>query len=253
VTALAGVGDTVAGGSLLLAVPIALLAGLVSFLSPCVLPLVPGYLSYVTGLTGADLAAARRGRVLLGGLLFVLGFTAVFVSFGALFGGLGSTLLAHERVITRVLGLLTIVLGLSFMGVLGAVPFLRRELRWHRRGSAGLAGAPMLGALFGLGWTPCLGPTLTAALALSYDSASAGRGALLTAAYCLGLGAPFLLAAVAFRRAMGAFGWVRRHNQWVMRAGGGMLVALGIMLVTGLWGEVAARLRVWTSSFGTLL
>jgi cytochrome c-type biogenesis protein len=255
VTALAatGVGDTVAGGSLLLAVPIALLAGLVSFLSPCVLPLVPGYLSYVTGLTGADLAAARRGRMLLGSLLFVLGFTAVFVSFGALFGGLGRTLLSHEQVITRVLGVLTILLGLSFMGFLGAAPFLHRELRWHRSPGAGLAGAPMLGAIFGLGWTPCLGPTLTAALALSYDSASAGRGAMLTAAYCLGLGTPFLLAAVAFRRAMGAFGWVKRHHDWVMRAGGGMLVVLGVMLVTGLWGQVAAQLRVWTSSFGTVL
>ena len=256
----AEVGATVADGSLLLAVPIAVLAGLVSFLSPCVLPLVPGYLSYVTGLTGADLAGpdlagpdlagARRGRVVLGSLLFVLGFTAVFVSFGALFGSLGSRLLAYERGITVVLGSLTILLGLGFMGVL---PFLTREVRVHARPAAGLAGAPMLGALFGLGWTPCLGPTLTAALALSYDSASAGRGALLVAAYCLGLGLPFLLAAAAFRRAMGAFGWVRRHSVWVMRFGGGMLVVLGLMLVTGLWGEVAATLRVWTASFGTVL
>jgi cytochrome c-type biogenesis protein len=180
-----GLSDTVLTGSLLLALPIALLAGLVSFLSPCVLPLVPGYLSYVTGLVGADLGQSRKGRMFAGTLLFVLGFTAVFVSFGALFGGLGATLQEHANVITKVLGALTIALGLSFMGV---IPGFQRDLRFHRAPTVGLLGAPLLGVLFGLGWTPCIGPTLAAVQTLAYNQASAARGALLTAVYCLGLG-----------------------------------------------------------------
>ncbi|GGS40897.1 MULTISPECIES: cytochrome c biogenesis CcdA family protein [Streptomyces] len=176
---------TVLTGSVLLAIPVAALAGLVSFFSPCVLPLVPGYLSYVTGVSGADLAYVRRGRIVAGTLLFLAGFTAVFVSFGAAFGYAGNTLLAHQDLLIRVLGALTIVMGLSFMGVL---PGVQREWRLHRRPAAGLAGAPMLGVLFGLGWTPCIGPTLAAVQAFAFSEASAGRGALLTVAYCLGLG-----------------------------------------------------------------
>jgi cytochrome c-type biogenesis protein len=197
-----GVGEafqrTVLDGSLALAVPVALVAGLVSFLSPCVLPLVPGYLSYVTGMAGAGLDGARRARVLAGTALFVLGFSAVFVSFGALFGGLGMLLQRYDEVLTRVLGVVTVVMGLVFLGMPGA----QREWRLHRRPAVGLAGAPLLGVVFGLGWTPCIGPTLAAVQTLAYDSASAGRGALLTAAYCAGLGLPFLLAAVAYRRAL---------------------------------------------------
>ncbi|GAA3493804.1 hypothetical protein GCM10019016_009030 [Streptomyces prasinosporus] len=151
----AGLDATVVSGSLLLALPIAGLAGAVSFFSPCVLPLVPGYLSYITGVSGADLAEARRGRILAGTLLFLAGFTAVFVSFGAAFGYAGNTLLEYQEPLIRILGALTIVMGLSFMGVL---PGIRREWRLHRRPAAGLAGAPMLGVLFGLGWTPCIGP-----------------------------------------------------------------------------------------------
>lgn len=243
-----GIRDTVLDGSLVLAAPIALLAGLVSFLSPCVLPLVPGYLSYVTGLSGADLGNSQRGRVLLGSALFVSGFSVVFVTAGALFGGLGAELQARSEVITRILGVLTIVLGLAFMGL---IPGMQREFRVHTLPVAGLVGAPLLGILFGLGWTPCIGPTLGAVQTLAYDSASAGRGALLTAVYCLGLGLPFVLTGLAFRRALGTFAVVKRHYAWVMGIGGGMLVLLGVLMVTGLWTELSIQMRVWVSGFET--
>ncbi|MEJ8648977.1 cytochrome c biogenesis protein CcdA [Streptomyces sp. MS1.AVA.3] len=238
--------QTVLSGTLLAAVPIALLAGLVSFFSPCVLPLVPGYMSYVTGVTGTDLGEARRGRMLAGAALFVLGFTAVFVSGGALFGFFGQTLQQYKDVISRVLGVLMILLGLAFAGVLKR--FGQRELRFHMKPAMGLAGAPVLGMLFGVGWTPCLGPTFAAVSTLAYYDASAGRGALLTVAYCLGLGLPFIGVALAFRRALGAFGWVKRHYLWVMRIGGGMMVALGILLVTGIWDSLMSELQSWTQS-----
>ncbi|MFE2425727.1 cytochrome c biogenesis CcdA family protein [Streptomyces sp. NPDC059373] len=247
---LAAAGDvnkTVLNGALLAAVPIALLGGLVSFFSPCVLPLVPGYLSYVTGVTGTDLAEAKRGRMVAGASLFVLGFTAVFVSGGALFGNFGWTLQTHKDVITKVLGALTIVMGLAFMGFVGGLT--QREFRFHRRPAMGLAGAPLLGALFGIGWTPCIGPTLGAVQTLAFNQASAARGALLTVFYCLGLGVPFILAAVAFRRALGAFGWVKRHYVWVMRVGGGMLVAVGVLLVTGVWDHIVYQMQIWSSGF----
>lgn len=241
-----GFADVVSNGSLFIALPVAALAGLISFLSPCVLPLVPAYLSYVTGLTGVDLTEARRGRVFTGTLLFVLGFTVVFVSYGAAFGYVGNVL-REQHWITIVLGALTILFGLAFMGF---VPGLQREWRFHRKPAFGLVGAPLLGVLFGIGWTPCIGPTLGAVLNLSMNAASAGRGAWLGIAYCLGLGLPFVLAAVAFRRIAGAFGWVKRHYAWVARIGGGMLVILGILLVTGLWSDFANQLRVWGQSFG---
>lgn len=242
-----GLNGTVLNGALLLALPVAVLGGLVSFFSPCVLPLVPGYLSYVTGVSGADLADARKGRMAAGASLFVLGFTAVFVSYGTLFGNFGSTLDAYRGTITKVLGALTIVLGLAFMGVLGG--FTQREFRFHRRPTMGLAGAPLLGVLFGIGWTPCIGPTLAAVNTLAFNQASAGRGALLTVAYCVGLGAPFILAAVAFRRALGAFAWVKRHHVWVMRTGGLMMVVVGVLLVTGIWDRMIAGLQVWSATF----
>ncbi|MGK5628627.1 cytochrome c biogenesis CcdA family protein [Streptomyces sp. URMC 123] len=239
--------QTVLTGALLLALPVALLGGLVSFFSPCVLPLVPGYLSYVTGVSGTDLAEARRGRMVAGASLFVLGFTVVFVSGGALFGNFGQTLLAHKGTISTVLGVLVILMGLAFMGVLGGIT--QREFRFHRRPAMGLAGAPLLGALFGIGWAPCIGPTLAAVNFLAFDQANAGRGALLMVAYCLGLGLPFILAAVAFRRALGAFGWVKRHYVWVMRAGGVMMVTVGVLLVTGIWDNVVADLQSWSATY----
>lgn len=242
----AGFDTTILTGSILLAIPIAALAGLVSFFSPCVLPLVPGYLSYVTGMSGADLADVRRGRILAGSLLFLAGFTAVFVSFGAAFGCAGNALLEHQDLLIRVLGGLTILMGLSFMGVL---PGVSREWRFHRRPAAGLAGAPMLGVLFGLGWTPCIGPTLAAVQALAFTEASAGRGALLTVAYCLGLGVPFLVAGLAFRKALGVFAWVKTHYQWVMRIGGGMMIATGVLMVTGVWSSLINQMQTWTAGF----
>ncbi len=242
--------STVLQGSLLLAVPVAALAGVVSFFSPCVVPLLPGYVSYMTGLSGADLEAARghRGRLLSGSLLFVLGFSLVFLTYGMLFGALGSWFAAYQDAITRVMGVVTIVLGLAF---LGWIPFLQRDVRVHQVPAVGVAAAPLLGILFGLGWTPCIGPTLSAVLSLSLTEASAARGSLLAFVYSLGLGLPFVLAALAFRRMIGAVGWVRRHQAWVTRAGGCMLVAVGLLLVTGAWDLIIADLRGWVSGFET--
>ncbi|MGW3725941.1 cytochrome c biogenesis CcdA family protein [Streptomyces sp. NPDC000851] len=231
----------------MLAIPIALLGGLVSFFSPCVLPLVPGYLSYVTGVGGTDLAEARRGRMAIGASLFVLGFTAVFVSGGALFGFFGQTLQEHQSTLSKVLGALMILMGVFFMGLM---PWLtQREFRFHTRPTAGLVGAPLLGALFGIGWTPCIGPTLASVQALAINEASAGRGAILTIAYCLGLGLPFILAAVAFRKALGAFGWVKRHYVWVMRIGGTMMIATGVLLLTGAWDSLVQEMQTWSNGF----
>lgn len=274
--------ETITSGSLLLAAPIAFAAGVVSFLSPCVLPLVPGYLSFVTGLSGAELlgeeeragaaasstgttgtspdgavlttaaptVAKRKGRVLAGSLLFVLGFTLVFVSYGALFGALGSALLEYQATITRVLGVLVVVMGLAF---LGAFPGMQREFRVHRMPTIGLWGAPMLGVLFGLGWTPCIGPTLGAVQTLAFTEASAARGALLSFFYCLGLGLPFIVVGLLYRRLLGTVGWVRRHSQLVMRIGGAMLVIIGLLLVTGLWDDLTIGLRSWASDWGVPL
>jgi cytochrome c-type biogenesis protein len=242
-----GYNGTVLNGALLVALPIALLGGLVSFFSPCVLPLVPGYLSYVTGVAGTDLAEARRGRMVAGASLFVLGFTAVFVSSGALFGYFGDTLQQHKDVTSKVLGVLMILMGVFFMGLM---PWMtQREYRFHQRPSTGLVGAPLVGALFGIGWTPCIGPTLSSVLILSQDQGSAGRGALLTVAYCLGLGVPFVLAAVAFRKALGAFGWVKRHYVWVMRIGGSMMIVTGLLLLTGAWDSIMQEMQTWSNSF----
>ncbi|MEV5848011.1 cytochrome c biogenesis protein CcdA [Streptomyces sp. NPDC051985] len=242
-----GTNGTVLNGALLVALPIALLGGLVSFFSPCVLPLVPGYLSYVTGVAGTDLAEARRGRMATGAALFVLGFTAVFVSGGALFGYFGSTLLEHSGALSKVLGVLMIAMGVFFMGLMPW--FTQREFRFHKRPVAGLIGAPVLGALFGIGWTPCIGPTLSSVIVLSSQQGSAGRGAILTVAYCLGLGVPFVLTAVAFRKALGAFGWVKRHYVWVMRIGGTMMIVTGVLLLTGAWDSLVQEMQGWSDGF----
>ena len=238
--------NTAASGSLLLAIPVALVAGLVSFFSPCVIPLLPGYLSYATGLSGADLGSARRGRMVLGSLLFVLGFSFVFVVLGTLSGALGDWLFRYTREISVALGLFTILVGVAFIGL---VPWLQRDVRVHRVPAVGLAAAPLLGVLFGLGWTPCIGPTLSAVQALALHEGTAARGAMLSVAYCLGLGIPFLVAGLAFRRTLGAVKWVRRHQVWVTRIGGMMLIVVGLLLVTGLWDQWVADLRSLVTGF----
>lgn len=177
----------------------------------------------------------------------MLGFTAVFVSSGALFGFFGDTLQDNKGVLSKVLGGLMILMGIFFMGLM---PWMtQREFRLHKRPVAGLAGAPVLGALFGIGWTPCIGPTLASVLALSSQQSSAGRGAILTVAYCLGLGVPFVLAAVAFRKALGAFGWVKRHYVWVMRIGGTMMIVTGLLLLTGAWDRLVQDMQSWSAGF----
>jgi len=244
--------EVVTSGSLLLALPIAFLAGIIAFVSPCVLPLAPGYISYVTGLTGAELGdpARSRGRVLLGSVLFVLGFSVVFVSYGVLFGSLGATLLEYQSVIDRVLGVLLIAMGLAFMGL---IPALQRERRMHIVPQWGVAGAPLLGLVFGLGWSPCIGPTLAAVQSMAFTEASAARGALLSFVYCLGLGLPFVLLALAFSRSMRAIGWVKAHYAVVMRIGGAMLLILGVLMITGLWNDFTIWLRVSLPAFETVL
>lgn len=238
-------GETAASGSLALAVPVAVLAGLISFFSPCVIPLLPGYLSYATGLSAADLATGeaerRRGRMLAGSVLFVLGFTAVFVVLGTASGALGAWLVEYNRQITLVMGVLVIVLGLAFAGWL---PFFQRDLRVHTVPAVGLGAAPLIGALFGLGWTPCIGPTLAVILNLAYQEGTATRGALLAGVYSLGLGIPFVLAGLAYRRALGTFAFFRRHQTALMRIGGLMMVVVGLLLVTGLWNEMVTWIQV---------
>ncbi|WP_116245554.1 cytochrome c biogenesis CcdA family protein [Nocardiopsis sp. FIRDI 009] len=264
------IGATVLSGSLLLAAPLALAAGLVSFLSPCVLPLVPGYLSYVTGMSGAAVRerrtasgggaatatdvdtelVARRWTMVTGSALFIAGFTLVFVAVGGFVGWLGDALLEYTDTITWVLGAFTIVLGLAFMGL---VPGLGREFRFHRLPRAGLAGAPLLGVLFGLGWTPCIGPTLAAVQSLAFVEGGAGRGMLLSLLYCVGLGLPFILAALLYRKALGVFARLTRHTRAVTVIGGVMLVLVGLAMVTGLWSELTTTMQGWTAGYQTVI
>jgi cytochrome c-type biogenesis protein len=236
--------DTALSGSMLVAVPVAVLAGLISFFSPCVIPLLPGYLSYTTGLSGADLAdseaAPRRGRMLVGSSLFVLGFSVVFVGLGVMSAGVSRWFFEYSRTFSVVLGVFAVVLGLVFMG---AVPLFQRDVRIHKVPAVGLAAAPLLGFLFGLGWTPCIGPTLGVILTLAYGE-SVTRGGVLLAFYSLGLGVPFIIAALAWRRALGGLAFVRRHQHWVTRFGGAMLVVVGLLLLSGWWDQMVQWLQI---------
>ena len=231
----------VTDGPLLVAAGVAALVGLIGFLSPCVLPLVPGYLSYVAGLSGSggDGTHGQR-RMVSGALLFVLGFTAIFVAEGVLFGSLGAAIRDHALAIERVLGVVTIVMGVVFLGGIG---FLQREVRIHRLPRAGLVGAPLLGAAFGLAWAPCLTPTVGAVYALAFQQGTAGRGAVLMVSYCLGLGIPFVLVAMGFGWVAGALGFVRRHARVVSQVGGVLLIVMGLLLVTGTWNHWMDALR----------
>lgn len=264
--------DVVIDGPLLVAAPLAVAAGLVSFLSPCSLPLVPGYLSYVGGLTGSEVGRAdaaggggggatatalrlegvARRRVLVGASLFVLGFSAVFTVYGAAAGALGALLFDQSRTLTVVLGVVTVLLGLIFAGVL-RLPAVGRTARVNVRPAAGLTGAPLLGALFAIGWTPCIGPTLAAVLSLSADSATVSRGALLAFLYSAGLGVPFVLVAASLHRAMDRLAVVRRHSAVVMRSGGVLLIAIGLLQISGVWGGWLNAMRAWIGAYGTIL
>ncbi|MFT4305548.1 MAG: cytochrome c biogenesis protein CcdA [Microbacterium sp.] len=231
----------VAGGALWLAVPIAIAAGLVSFLSPCVLPLVPGYLGFLGGAAAPRSGKeAGRGRLLVGVLLFIAGFTVVFMAMNIFSGTLGRFFLTYKDPIMRVMGVVVILLGLVFVGMFG---FAQRTLKPRVAGGLGLAGAPLLGLAMGLGWAPCIGPTLVVILSMSLDQASAGRGAALGLAYSLGLGIPFVLIALGFGWATRSVGFVRRHIRVVNIAGGVLLIALGVLMVTGIWGVVMSNLQ----------
>jgi cytochrome c-type biogenesis protein len=312
-----GIGHLIMSGPVLLAIPVAAAAGAITFMSPCCLPLVPGYLSYLTGMSGtavtqrreaadseksltpagsaADLAGpgtlavarsgaltpalaggagpagtaapagaaagrpgtiaagadmAPRGRVMLGTLLFILGFSVIFALEGVAAASIGQALLSHEQVLTRVLGAVIIVLGLLFLGAFDRFSFAGRIVKPGFRPRAGLAGAPLLGMLFGIGWTPCIGPTLAAVLTLGMTSGTTLRGGLLAFVYALGLGIPFLIVAFAFQRGVNVFGFARRHARLITRIGGCMLIAVGLLEVTGTWASVIVWLQEhWLSSY----
>lgn len=236
--------EVVFTGSMLLAIPVALLAGIVSFASPCVLPLVPGYVGYVGGMAGAD--DGRRGKVVAGVGLFIAGFTAVFVVMTAALSSVGILLVRYQDLITRVLGVVVLLMGLAFIG---ALPFLMRERRLRFSPRAGLVGAPLLGITFGLGWAPCIGPTLAAVLALAVDQADPTRAIILTIAYCLGLGLPFLAVAFGLRSSERMVGWMKRHRVAIMRFGGALLVIIGLALITGVWSRLTLLLQGLIDSY----
>lgn len=243
----------IGSGALWIAIPVAMLAGLVSFLSPCVLPLVPGYLGFLGGAvaprsataSGAEGATttqtdtATRGRLVLGVLLFILGFTIVFILYTVLGGTAGVFLLQWGDLITRILGVVIIGMGLVFLGLFG---FAQKEFRFHVDSKAGILGAPLLGIALGIGWAPCMGPTLAAILALSFNAGDPVRAGFLGLAYSLGLGIPFLLVALGFGWATKAVGFLRRHVRVVNIVGGVMLILLGVLMVTGLWTDIMSRL-----------
>lgn len=238
---MSGFAETAAAGPLLLALGLCVLAGVVSFASPCVVPLVPGYLSYLAAVVGAD-DQSRRWRAASSALLFVAGFTAVFMLGTVAVLGMTSTLITNQILLQRVGGAITILMGLVFIGF---VPALQRQARFAPRQWAGIAGAPLLGAVFALGWTPCLGPTLTGVIAVASatDGANLARGVALVLAYCMGLGIPFVLLALGSGWAVSGFGWLRRHTRAIQIFGGLMLIAVGLALLTGLWNDFISWVR----------
>ena len=228
-------GEIILNGSMFAAIAVALLAGLVSFISPCVLPLIPGYLGFVSGFSSS------RGRMLLGSVLFVLGFSVVFVVIGAVFGTIGAAIYAAGiEWVQRILGVLVILLGLVLVGQFG---FMQRTFKMQVSPRLGLIGAPLLGIAFGLGWTPCIGPTLAAVLTLASDSGSPAKGALLAFVYALGIGLPFIAIAAGFGWATKSVGFVKRHIRTFNIVGGVLLIVLGLLLATGLWGQVTSWIQ----------
>lgn len=230
-------------GNLILALPIAAIAGLISFASPCVIPLVPGYLTYAAGFS------KNRGKLFLGSLLFVFGFTALFVAYGALFGSLGGAISANQKNISRVLGIFTIVMGLIFMGRIN----LMRTFKVNKSASSGILSAPILGFLFGLGWTPCIGPALAAVQTLAIESASAVRGSILSVAYCFGLGAPFILSGLFFDKSQSMRKFLAKNGEKISYVGGVLLIVIGVMQITGTWDSLMNSLRGMISGFEPIL
>lgn len=236
--------EIVLNGSLLAAMPIALLAGLVTFLSPCVLPLVPGYLGYVSG------AAQSKAKLVLGAILFVLGFTAVFVTLGVIAGSAGLVFLANNFWIQLILGALVVVFGLAMIGQFG---FLQRTVKIPYSPRVGLAGAPLLGVIFAVGWTPCIGPTLAAVLTLASTTGDPVRGGILATVYSLGIGIPFVLIALGMKWAVSSVVFVKRHLRAFNLFGGGLLVLIGLLLMTGLWGQFMNWMQEVNSGFELIL
>ena len=231
--------EQIMSGFLITALPVAFIAGVISFLSPCVLPLVPGYLSFAAGFS------LNRGKVFLGSILFVLGFSVVFISFGAIFGGLGNRLVANEDLISRVLGLITIFLGFIFLGKFPFAPTFRPRIKTN----GGLIGAPILGFLFGVGWTPCIGPTLAAVQTLAFQESSASRGAFLSLGYCFGLGLPFITSGIFLDRSEKLRKYLVKRGDLISKIGGVFLIAIGLLEVTGLWGQLMNSTRSLISDF----
>ena len=230
-------------GFLLTAFPIAILAGLISFISPCVLPLVPGYLSFAAGFSRS------RGRVFLGSILFVLGFSALFISYGALFGELGARIATNEDVITRVLGLLTILMGVIFLGAFPMMPTVKPRIST----TGGLIGAPILGFLFGVGWTPCIGPALASVQALAFQESSAVRGAVLSLGYCIGLGLPFIASGLFLDKSEKMRKVLLKRGDKVSKIGGALLILIGLLQLTGLWTDLMIEMRSLISDFAAVI